>query len=362
MSDKKPTAIDLFCGAGGLTLGLKKASFDVLVGVEINPEIAKTYAANHPGTKLLVEDVRNVMSREIFNATNGKKVDLVSGCPPCQGFSQLTEKWKRRDPRNDLVLEMARLVGEIKPRMVMMENVAGITTKGRYVLSKFVEKLKRLGYVMNMDVLQMADYGVPQSRKRFVLLAGLGFVIPLPSPTHTCKKNGIRELKPWVTISEVIANMQKPITLSYAIKNGGPEKFNWHVIRDLKPISLERLKFVNEGGNRTVLPEFLRPKCHRNSDKGFKNVYGRMRWNHVAPTITSGCTTPCMGRFGHPEEARTVSVREAALTQTFPCNYRFETKYMDVACDLVGNALPYKFATIVAKTCLKAMSHRKIME
>lgn len=248
---------------------------------------------------------------------------------------------------------MARLVEETKPTMVMMENVPGITTKGRLVLRECVERLERVGYQTNMDVLQMADYGVPQSRRRFVLLAGRGFHVSMPKPTHSVKEGENEGLKPWVPISEVIRRMPKPVTLSTAIKNGGPEKFNWHVVRDLKPISLERLKAVREGEDRTVLPRRLRPKCHRKTDEGFKNVYGRMKWDEVSPTITSGCVTPCMGRFGHPKELRTISIREAALIQTFPMTYRFKTKFMDTAHDSVGNALPYKFAYIASKTCFK---------
>lgn len=362
MRKGKPTAVDLFCGAGGLTLGLKRAGFNVVAGVESNSETAKTYEANHLGTKSLVKDVKEVKGKEIFELAGTRSIDLLAGCPPCQGFSQLTEKYKRYDSRNGLVLEMARIVEEMKPKMVMMENVPCIVTKGKSILNEFVGRLKKLGYFVKMDVLQMADYGVPQSRKRFVLLGGLGFEIPLPEPTHGAKENGKNKLKSWVTIREVIGNMPKPVTLSYAIKNGGPEKFHWHVIRDLKPISIERLKAIKAGENRTVLPERLRPKCHRRRDKGFRNVYGRMRWDKVSPTITSGCTTPCMGRFGHPKETRTISIRESALIQTFPRNYRFKTKYMDVSCDLVGNALPYKFAKILAKACLEAMVRQKTLE
>jgi len=351
MPNRKPTAIDLFSGAGGLTLGLKRAGFKVLVGVELHKEIAKTYKANHPDVKLLTKNVKYVSANKIFESAGRKEIDLVAGCPPCQGFSQLTAKWKKRDPRNRLVLEMGRIVCKIKPRMVMMENVPGITTKGKSILGEFVTRLEKLGYIVTMDVLQMADYGVPQSRRRFVLLAGLGFEIPLPKPTHS--SNG--KTKPWVPISKVIRGLGKPVKLAYALKNGDPEKFNWHVVRNLKPISVERLRITKEGQDRTALPKRLRPKCHKVENEGFKNVYGRMRWNSVAPTITSGCTTPCMGRFGHPTHLRTISVREAALLQSFPKNYKLRTKFIETACDLIGNALPCRFAKVVSRQCNKAL-------
>lgn len=355
MPDRKPTAVDLFCGAGGLTLGLKRAGFDVVVGVEAYPEIAKTYKANHPRTKLLVKDVRDVTGKEIFKLARRRKIDLVAGCPPCQGFSQLTEKYKRRDSRNDLVLEMARLIEEIEPKMVMMENVPGIVTKGKAILDKFVSKLRRLGYSTNRDILQMADFGVPQSRRRFVLVAGKGFNIPLPKPTHCFKRDESRNLKPWKTLERVIRGMPEPATLSFALQNGGPDEFNWHVIRDLKEISIKRLEAIKEGDNRLALPRHLRPKCHKTKKAGFRNVYGRLRWDNVSGTVTTGCTTPCMGRFGHPNQDRTISIREAALIQTFPLNYRFKTKFMDAACNLVGNALPPRFAQIAGKMCLSAL-------
>jgi len=355
MSNRKPTAIDLFCGAGGLSLGLKKAGFEVVAAVELNPEITKTYKANHRKTKLLIKDIREVTGKEIFELTGRREVDLVAGCPPCQGFSQLTAKYKRQDARNDLVLEMARIVAEIKPKMVMIENVPGIVTKGKFILDEFLKRLKKLGYLVNMSVLQMADYGVPQSRRRFVLLAGKGFRVPLPKPTHSRNGDAKKKLKPWITVSEVIGNMTKPVKLSFAVQNGGPEKFNWHVIRDLKEISIERLKAMKEGDGRLALPKRLRPKCHKSEEAGFRNVYGRLRWNKVSPTITSGCTAPCMGRFGHPEEDRAISIREAALIQTFPATYKFKTRFMDVACDLVGNTLPYRFAYKVSKMCLTAL-------
>ncbi len=355
MKTEKPTAINVFCGSGSLSMGLKKAGFRLLAGIELDPEIAKTFRANHRRTKLIIKDVREIMGKEIFDLVGDSKIDLIAGCPPCQGFSQLTEKYKREDSRNFLILEMARLVAEVKPSLVMMENVAGIVTKGKPILDEFLERLKKLGYLVNMDVLQMADYGVPQSRRRFVLFAGRGFKVPLPCATHSRKGDTEKGLKPWVTLSEVIKDMPEPVTLSHAIKNGGPGKFNWHVVRDLKEVSMKRLEAMKEGDNRLVLPRELRPKCHKHRKRGFVNVYGRLRWDHVASTITSGCATPAMGRFGHPEKPRTISIREAALIQTFPENYKFDTRFIKRACNLVGNALPYKFAHLAAKNCVKAL-------
>lgn len=353
--DKALTAIDLFCGAGGLTLGLKRAGFNVVAGVEINPEIAKTYKANHPTTKLLIRDVQEITGKEILELTGLKEIDLVAGCPPCQGFTTLTTKYHRKDPRNDLVLEMARLVEEMTPNMVMMENVSGLANRGKPLLDEFVGRLESIGYLVNKGVLQMADYGVPQSRRRLVLLAGKGFEIPLPEPTHCRTADGKNGLKPWLTLADVIKNMPKPVTLSRSKKLGGPKKFNWHIVSDLKEISIRRLKTLNAGDGRKSLPKELRPKCHINSDRGFQNVYGRLSWEQTPPTITSGCTTPCMGRFGHPDELRTISIREAALIQTFPRRYKFDTEFMDTACDLVGNALPCLFARKVAAVCVDAL-------
>ena len=161
-------------------------------------------------------------------------------------------------------------------------------------------------------------------------------------------------MKPWLTLEEVIKNMGEPITFSQSNKKGNPRKFNWHVIRDLKEVSIDRLKELKAGGNRTSLPKKLRPQCHVNSNKGSINVYGRLSWDQTPPTITSGCTTPAMGRFGHPDELRTISVREAAMIQTFPKSYAFNTEFMKTACELVGNALPPKFAAKVAKACFVA--------
>lgn len=350
----KFTAIDLFSGAGGLSLGLKMAGFDVVAAVEINEKVAKTYKANNPKCNLLVKDLREVSAKDLLGGSKLKEVTIVAGCPPCQGFSSLTRKYHREDPRNGLVLEMARIVEEIKPKIVMMENVPGIETRGRTVLKQFIKRLEAMGYKISMRSLQLANYGIPQSRRRFVLLAGLGFEIPIPKETHG--NTGGREsgLLPYVNLKKALSEInERAVTLSYANAHGGPNKFNWHVVRDLSKKSKMRLKSLRAGDSRFKLPKELRPSCHADSNKGFGNVYGRMSWKQLPPTITSGCTTPCMGRFGHPTNLRTISVREAATIQTFPAWYKFDTEYMNTACDLVGNALPPKFAALLAKSCKK---------
>jgi DNA (cytosine-5)-methyltransferase 1 len=354
------TAIDLFCGAGGLTLGLKRAGFNVVAGVELYPEIAKTYKANHPEVKLLIKDVWEVTGKELFDLIGLKSIDLLAGCPPCQGFSKLTDKYHRKDSRNDLVLEMVRLVQEMSPKMVMMENVSGLATRGKPILDELVRRLEHLGYLVNKEVLQLADYGVPQSRRRLVLLAGKGFYIPMPKRTHCEQGDKKVKLKPWLTLADVLTGNSNPVALSTAIREGGPQKFNWHVVRDLTETSVLRYKATKPGASRYSLPMDLRPRCHRNRKKGFPNVYGRLCWDQVPPTITGGCTTPAKGRFGHPHRLRTISVREAAAIQTFPTHYRFETKFMDTACDLVGNALPCSFARNVAKICLDTMEKHSV--
>lgn len=348
---KQLTAIDLFCGAGGLTVGLKKAGFKVVVAVEFDPELAKTYKRNHPEVKVIVKDIRKVTKKEILELADLKKIDLVAGCPPCQGFSKLTDKHHRDDERNQLVSEMTRLVSGLKPTVCMLENVPGLSKRGMPLLNALEKKLKGMKYIVNRSVLQMADYGVPQSRRRLVLLAGKGFEIPLPTPTHAQAPEKGSRTKPWVKLRDVLTIEKEPISFSKAKEQGGARKFNWHVIRDLKPITLRRLKVIKAGASRAGLPKSLRPDCHKGSDKGFQNVYGRMSWDTVAPTMTTGCTTLSSGRFGHPDEDRTISVREASLIQTFPRSYVFDTENIETVCRLIGNALPCTFATIVSKQC-----------
>jgi DNA (cytosine-5)-methyltransferase 1 len=252
---------------------------------------------------------------------------------------------------------MARLIKEIEPKAVMMENVPGLMQRGKVLFDEFVDTLETLGYIVEYSVLQVADYGIPQNRRRLVLLAGKGFQISLPSPTHS--KNGEGNLKPWRALRHAISRMPQPVTLDVAHSKGGPGLFNWHVVRNMSPHNLQRLRKTKPGSSRTCLPDNLRPACHKEREEGFSNVYGRASWDQVSPTITGGCTTFSKGRFGHPVENRTFSVREAALIQTFPKGYIFDTPYMEHVCNIVGNALPCDFAEVLAKQCINAIKAQK---
>ena len=353
------TAIDAFAGAGGLTIGLKRAGFRVVAAVELEPHAFTTYKANHPEVRCLKQDIATVSGAALLEHAGTDHIDLLAGCPPCQGFTSLTAKYKgREDPRNQLVLEMARLTEETLPRAVMMENVPGLTRKGDDLYRELRNRLETLGYRLTEDILQVADYGVPQFRRRFVMLAGLGFEIPLPTATHSGTSTD--DLLPWRTVHDAIEGMPVPLTLPEAKAQGGIERSDWHVVRQLSPKNIERLKAAKAGKTWRQIPEKLRPTCHRNGYVGFTNVYGRMQWNRPAPTITGGCTTFSKGRFGHPEAHRTISVREAALLQTFPDDYQLNTPYMDHVCNMIGNALPCDFAEVISRQCAERLEHNAV--
>lgn len=326
-SEKKPTAIDLFCGCGGLSVGLKKAGFRVLAAVDIDPLSIKTYRANHRKVKVSEVDIRELDPLDLLKTINLRvgDLDLLAGCPPCQGFSTLRTlngAVDVDDPRNDLLSEFQRFVEVLRPRAVMMENVPGLADDKRF--NAFCRRMKKLGYLGDYRVLNAAEFGVPQRRHRLIYLAGLGMKLPF------AEKARIRK-----TVRDAIGGLPKAGT------SGDP-------LHDIPENRSERIREMirripKDGGSRTDLPEEYQLACHTRCT-GFYDVYGRMAWGEVAPTITSGCFNPSKGRFLHPEENRAITMREAALLQGFPRRYKFPTTTNKSAVALmIGNALPPPF-------------------
>lgn len=349
-------AIDLFSGGGGLTLGLKQAGFLVSAAVEYDKHASATYVANHPETILYTKDIREVQGKELLATSPTGRIDLIAACPPCQSFSSLTSKYTKKDDRDELINEFARLVREIRPRTLMMENVPGLAKKGAHLFDPVIAEFESLGYHIDFKVVDVADYGIPQRRRRLVVLGSLASEIEIPSPSHGERADA--GLLGWVTVRDAIAKLPKPLTLADTRAVGGPKKLDWHVVRNLAPQNVARLRATTAGASRSELPKELRPACHQ-SDVGFSNVYGRMSWDKPSPTITGGCTTLSKGRFGHPSALRTISVREAAMLQTFPADYVFDTELIDRACIIIGNALPPTFAKTMADVCAQQLREMK---
>lgn len=319
----KPKAIDLFCGCGGLTLGLKQAGFNVVGAIDIDPLAADTYKMNHAEVEVWKKSIVGLSTLSIKRKLKLKKgkLDLLAGCPPCQGFSTirtLNGGKKIHDDRNDLIFEFLRFVKDFTPKAIMMENVPGLVEDNRF--KKFCREIESLGYIANYGVENAADYGVPQRRRRMILLAGLGQKIEFAEPTER------------KTVKDFIKGLPK------AGKSGD----QLHDMPERRSAKVKRLiaKIPKDGGSRTDLPKKNQLKCHQKCD-GFKDVYGRMAWEKPAPTITSGCTNPSKGRFLHPEENRAITLREASLLQTFPKNYHFPAnKGKGNVAIMIGNALP----------------------
>ncbi|MBD3337614.1 MAG: DNA (cytosine-5-)-methyltransferase [Candidatus Lokiarchaeota archaeon] len=321
------SAIDLFSGVGGLSVGLQQAGFQIKLAIENDENAIKAYRLNHPETKVLAKDIRKIRHFEIKKWLKEETLHLLAGCPPCQGFSvmrRLNRKRSIRDNRNSLVLEFFRLVNELKPLTIMMENVPGLINY--YLFKNGVRELKRIGYNPNVEIVDVKDYGVPQKRKRLVLVGSILGNLEITKPNI-----------PHLTVREAIAHLPKidssndPIHKITAV----------HIPRIQEMIN----KIPLNGGSKKDLPEKYALECHKKKNIGFNDVYGRLKWDDYSSTITGGCLNPSKGRFLHPTENRCISAREAALLQTFPENYKFPIDIPKTALALlIGNALPPKFS------------------
>ena len=353
----KYEAIDIFSGCGGVSCGLSLSGFKIKSAVEIEKRAVNTYLNYKPleKVKVLNDDICNLNGKQILNAARIKNDDiyLFAGCPPCQNFSRQNPSNKKKsiEDRKKLLFEFLRIIEEIKPPFILMENVPGIKSDiNKVILDEFLERLIRYYYVKE-NILNSADYCVQQVRKRFVLhalrkdinkeLESIGFVFDLPKVTHN--KNGDKGFKKWKTVKEVIDDLPK-------IKAGEEYKDNGKIhnlkCANLSKMNLKRIKIIRKnGGSRDGLPEDLILDCHKKKDKngktfsGHGDVYGIMDPDKPAPTITGGCLCYSKGRYGHYNQDRAISIREAARLQTFPDDFMFDNSLTSSALQ-IGNAVP----------------------
>jgi DNA (cytosine-5)-methyltransferase 1 len=337
---RKLKAIDLFAGCGGLTQGLKNANFDVLGAVEIDRKARETYSLNHPEVSLVGDDIRGV-SVETLLSTFGLmpgELDLLAGCPPCQGFSAMRRRngpTEVSDSRNDLIDDFSRLAIGLKPKLIMMENVPSIVKFPKF--QYMIALLQNAGYSVQYKILDVAQYGVPQRRKRLILSANRTGAAVLAQPFTEFK-----------SVRSAIADLPAP-GASGDVIHDFPTRRSPKIQQLIKQIP-------KDGGSRSSLPEEMQLGCHKRRD-GFYDVYGRMKWDAVSPTITSGCTNPSKGRFLHPEDDRAITLREAAILQGFPKDYKFRVEHGKEAISLmIGNALPPSFISSHASEMARSIN------
>lgn len=321
---KQRIAIDLFSGCGGLTQGLEDAGFKVLAGAETRRHARATYKANHDGVRVYT-DVRKIFCKPFlkeFNLAKGE-LDLLAACPPCQGFSSIRTRNRAvaDDDRNELIFQVARIVRGFLPKCVLIENVPRLLKDDR--LARFKGELAKLGYVFSEGVLNAKDFDVPQRRNRMILIAsqaqlGDSFGLPPKSATE-------------LTVRQFIENLPDPDAVDAPPLH--------RMLQILSPLVQKRIEAIKR--NRAELPEELALDCHKKYPAGFRDVYGRMDFDSVSPTITQGCTNPSKGRFVHPSQNRGITIYEAMLLQGFPEGYQFDASLgIGKIASMIGEAFP----------------------
>lgn len=353
---KNPLVFDLFSGCGGMSWGLHKAGFDVIGGLDNYQPAIETFRYNHKNAKAYYVDITTVNPTEILNSLNIKtgELDCLIGGPPCQGFSKNVPAAYRflEDPRNQLFLEFLLFVKEFRPKTIVLENVAEIYNAYNGAVRNEIEKqLTIMGYAVNIRVIYMPDYGIPQRRRRcFFFASRTGIKPEFPSPLfgEFESKDLFSHIKPyrsaWSAISDlpVLQNNegyepmeydQPPLNEYQELMRKDNGLLYDHIAKNLKPTQLARLSSIGPGEGLKELPDHLRPKS------GFSGAYGRLDFKMLAPTITRWVFHPGSGRFGHPREKRLLTIREAARLQSFSDDFRFTGSYTEKASH-IGNAVP----------------------
>lgn len=346
----KIKVFDFFSGCGGTSEGLREAGMDIVLALDNNKEALKTFEKNiKPECGTISDDITFVETERIRTIVNkyrncGNKI-LFCGCAPCQPFStQNKNRFNPKDKRLNLLSEFLRFVEGCQPEFILCENVPGLQKIDKDgPLPNFINKLKSMGYnVPEPQIIRAEDYGVPQKRKRLILIAS-----KLGELTYPAKKYGSAPgLIPYRTVRDAIGNNQYPV-----LKHGEECKdknFPNHRSASLSDLNLARIQCIKEGQGRKNWPEELMLKCHKKHE-GHSDVYGRLEWDKPSVTLTTKCTNISNGRFGHPEQDRALSVREAAKLQTFPDNFVFEGNNLCSLARQVGNAVPVLLAKTFGK-------------
>ena len=331
-------AVDLFCGAGGLSHGLILEGVPVLAGIDVDPACRYPFEKNN-GARFLEQNVSDVTPDQLSSLFARTEVRILAGCAPCQPFSTYAQRFDTTgSPRWALLREFARLVNELQPEVVTMENVPSVAKHEVY--TDFVSSLDRLGYVVWHDVVDCSDYGLPQRRRRRVLLASRLGSLDLVEPTHDCRP---------LTVRHEIGRLQ-PLAAGESSSSD-----RMHVAATLSPLNLKRIRASKPGGTWRDWPSHLVAKCHRNqSGITYPSVYGRMEWDSPAPTLTTQFFGFGSGRFGHPEQDRALSLREGALLQGFPDTYSFipagSPIHFKTLGRMVGNAVPVTLGRVIGRS------------
>ena len=339
--DRCIEVVDFFSGCGGTSAGLRQAGMKILLGIDKDKEAAATYKSNFPEAAFICRDIRDIFTWDLEPHLSRPRRSplLFSACAPCQPFSKQTRDKSATDTRATLLDAFHKFVQRFRPEYVFLENVPGIQRldPSEGPIGRFLKLLAELRYEVAYDVIDAAHYGVPQTRRRFVLTASLVSGVRLPEKTHGAE-GGRKKL---ATVWDAIGDLP-PIPAG-----GGDDSVPNHRAARLSRLNLERIAKTPEGGDRRDWSDELILPCHA-GHSGHTDVYGRLHRDRPASTLTTRCISLSNGRFGHPTQDRALSVREAACLQTFPMQFRFSGSLVSMAIQ-VGNAVPVLLAQRVGE-------------
>ncbi len=340
---KPVVALDLFCGAGGLTHGLIRAGIQVVAGVDIDSQCEYPFSHNNPGAEFVHKSVEGLFGEDLARYYPNDCIRVLVGCAPCQPFSTYTQGLDtEEDTKWEMLNHFSRLIGDLQPDIVSMENVPELTRRDRF--DQFVACLEDLKYFVTHSIVNCQEHGVPQKRRRLVLLASrrASFtLVPYQAPPEEA-----------LTVLAAIGGLKK------VIAGEADPSDPLHRAPALSALNLSRIKTSKPGGTWRDWPSSLQAKCHKaRTGRWYSSVYGRMRWDEPAPTITTQFYGFGSGRFGHPEQNRALTLREGALLQSFPVEYEFVQPGKPVSFSkigkLVGNAVPVKLGEAIGRSILE---------